>query len=184
MTLDMVQRPTATARRTSPLYHDIASFTRLQYNVPGTKVKIGFVDKCLLPKPSGPSHSVEGSFTFLTAPHRPQFRSVFPFRVAAAQMSAQTSTESNNSTKLCTSLTATTVQGMLAEAEEAKRAGADIVELRIDYLESFSPEADLPVLIQKCGLPAIVTYRPTWEGYVFLKDTCVCIYCVCVCVCV
>jgi len=81
-------------------------------------------------------------------------------------MSAQTTTESNNPTKLCTSLTATTVQGMLAEAQEAQRAGADIVELRIDYLESFSPEADLPVLIQKCGLPVIVTYRPTWEGYV------------------
>ena len=162
MTLDMVQRPTATARRTSPLYHDIAC-TRLQYNVPRT-VKTGFVDKCLLPKPSGPSHSVVGSLSLLTAPHRPQFRSVF--RVATEQMSAQTTTESNNPTKLCTSLTATTVQGMLAEAQEAQRAGADIVELRIDYLESFSPEADLPVLIQKCGLPVIVTYRPTWEGYV------------------
>jgi hypothetical protein len=162
VTLDMVQRPTAIARRTNSLYHDTA-FNRLQYNVPRT-VKSGFVDKCLLPKPSGPSHSVVGSLSLLTAPHRPQFRSVFG--VATAQMSAQTSTESNNHTKLCTSLTATTVQGMLAEAQEAQRAGADIVELRIDYLESFSPEADLPVLIQKCGLPVIVTYRPTWEGYV------------------
>lgn len=65
---------------------------------------------------------------------------------------------------LCTSLVATTVKGMLAEAQEAVANGADIVELRLDYLESFAPEADLPRLLQQCPVPAIATYRPVWEG--------------------
>lgn len=67
-------------------------------------------------------------------------------------------------THLCTSLVAPTVEGMLAEAQEAEQNGADIVELRLDYLQQFAPEADLSRLLQACPLPAIVTYRPTWEG--------------------
>lgn len=65
---------------------------------------------------------------------------------------------------LCTSLTAPTVAGMLEEAHEAVAAGATIVELRIDFLKRFEPEADLQQLIAECPLPAIVTYRPSWEG--------------------
>lgn len=64
---------------------------------------------------------------------------------------------------LCTSLTASTIQGMLAEAQEAQQAGADIVELRIDFLKDLQPDRDLPILRADCPLPAIVTYRPTWE---------------------
>jgi 3-dehydroquinate dehydratase/shikimate dehydrogenase len=67
-------------------------------------------------------------------------------------------------TQLCTSLVAPTIEGMLAEAQEAVANGADIVELRLDYLEQFSPEEDLPRLLKQCPLPAIVTYRPIWEG--------------------
>jgi 3-dehydroquinate dehydratase/shikimate dehydrogenase len=67
-------------------------------------------------------------------------------------------------THLCTSLVAPTVDGMLAEAQEAVQNGADIVELRVDYLEQFAPEQDLPRLLKACPLPAIVTYRPVWEG--------------------
>lgn len=67
-------------------------------------------------------------------------------------------------THLCTSLVADTVEGMLAEAQEAVANGADIVELRLDYLARLDPEADLPRLLQQCPLPAIVTYRPVWEG--------------------
>lgn len=67
-------------------------------------------------------------------------------------------------TLLCTSLVATSVEGMLAEAQEAVANGADIVELRLDYLESFAPDTDLPRLISQCPLPAIATYRPVWEG--------------------
>ncbi len=50
---------------------------------------------------------------------------------------------------------------------QAKAAGADIVELRIDFLEKFSPETDLLRLVgiqQSIEAPIIVTYRPAWEG--------------------
>lgn len=52
---------------------------------------------------------------------------------------------------------------MLAEAQEAQQAGADLVELRIDFLKDLQPDRDLPILRADCPLPAIVTYRPTWE---------------------
>lgn len=67
-------------------------------------------------------------------------------------------------TQLCTSLVASTVQGMLAEAKEAVQKGADIVEIRLDYLQQLDPEKDVPSLLHLCPLPAIITYRPVWEG--------------------
>ncbi|KAL4546682.1 hypothetical protein Ndes2526B_g01887 [Nannochloris sp. 'desiccata'] len=81
-----------------------------------------------------------------------------------AQGPQQSSSPGASSTLLCTSLTAKTVDGMLAEAQEALAAGADIVEIRLDYLEHFSPETDLPSLLDTCPLPVIVTFRPAWEG--------------------
>lgn len=65
---------------------------------------------------------------------------------------------------LTTSITATTVQAALVELREAEAAGADVVELRLDFLEGFEPAADLPTLLAGTKLPAIVTYRPNWEG--------------------
>jgi 3-dehydroquinate dehydratase/shikimate dehydrogenase len=82
----------------------------------------------------------------------------------AAPASGSGSGGTPGGTHLCTSLVASTVEGMLAEAQEAVSNGADIVELRLDYLEQFSPETDLPRLLKECPLPAIATYRPTWEG--------------------
>lgn len=84
----------------------------------------------------------------------------------AAATAAAATGEGRPRTHLCTSLVATTVEGMLAEAQEAVANGADIVELRLDYLEAFSPETDLARLLSQCPLPAIVTYRPVWEGCV------------------
>lgn len=81
---------------------------------------------------------------------------------AAAAAAGQAPPEQR--TLLCTSLVASSVDGMLAEAAEAVANGADVVELRLDYLESFAPEADLPRLLAACPLPAIATYRPVWEG--------------------
>lgn len=72
--------------------------------------------------------------------------------------------ETKKSTLLCSSLTAPSVQGMIEEAQEAKMAGADVVELRLDYLQEFRPEQDLDVLLRQIELPCIVTYRPSWEG--------------------
>ena len=68
------------------------------------------------------------------------------------------------STLLCSSLTASTKHGMLEEAREAKKAGADVVELRLDFLEDFDPSRDLEEMIRGFELPCIVTYRPSWEG--------------------
>ncbi|KAL4425636.1 hypothetical protein ABPG75_009652 [Micractinium tetrahymenae] len=83
---------------------------------------------------------------------------------SAAAESAAAAPPPPQRTLLCTSLVATSVDGMLAEAQEAVANGANIVELRLDYLESFAPETDLPRLVSQCPLPAIATFRPVWEG--------------------
>lgn len=76
----------------------------------------------------------------------------------------QTYQPKKNDTLICTSLTAPSVEEMLQEAREAKTAGADIVELRIDFLDAFHPREDLPRLLRESDMPAIVTFRPKWEG--------------------
>lgn len=69
---------------------------------------------------------------------------------------------------ICTSVTATTVESMVAEIDEAAVLRADLVELRLDFLQDFAePERALKSLFGACqshALPYIVTYRPTWEG--------------------
>lgn len=58
----------------------------------------------------------------------------------------------------------------MQEMQEAKDAGADIMELRLDYLTDLDSQDPLPVLeklitaSKALGLPAIVTLRPAWEG--------------------
>ncbi|GJP40787.1 hypothetical protein CLOM_g439 [Closterium sp. NIES-68] len=47
---------------------------------------------------------------------------------------------------------------------QAKAAGADTAELRVDHLTEFDPSVDLPALLNDRCLPVIVTCRPTWEG--------------------
>ncbi|MBV8879687.1 MAG: shikimate dehydrogenase [Planctomycetaceae bacterium] len=48
----------------------------------------------------------------------------------------------------------------IAAMAEARRAGADLCELRIDYLE----DPDLPKILAAKPLPVLATVRPTWEG--------------------
>uniref|UniRef100_A0A0E0FLP3 Shikimate dehydrogenase n=1 Tax=Oryza nivara TaxID=4536 RepID=A0A0E0FLP3_ORYNI len=68
-------------------------------------------------------------------------------------------------TLLCVPLVARTVEAMRADAAAAAAAGADLVEIRLDFIGSkFRPREDLPRLLRGCPLPAIVTYRPNWEG--------------------
>ena len=78
--------------------------------------------------------------------------------VAAASMPAP-----RNSTLLCTSITAETISGALAEIEEAHDTGATAIELRLDFLQDFGGE-DLKRLLDASRLPVVVTCRPTWEG--------------------
>lgn len=150
-----------TARSTGLLQHDIVSNHRFIGCIKSRSVDNRRTTKSRELSQPTVLHSAPPSKT------QRQHARVSRSSTVSVQMSAEMESRNNLTTKLCTSLTAGTVQGMLAEAQEAQQAGADLVELRIDYLEAFSPEADLPVLIKGCGLPVIVTYRPTWEGYVF-----------------
>lgn len=65
---------------------------------------------------------------------------------------------------LCAPVTGATIAEQHRQAAEAKAEGADIVELRLDYLDKLETAEDLLELIVGCPLPAVVTYRPTWEG--------------------
>ncbi|KAF8061413.1 bifunctional 3-dehydroquinate dehydratase/shikimate dehydrogenase [Scenedesmus sp. PABB004] len=68
-------------------------------------------------------------------------------------------------TMICTSITAPTVDAFLAEIAEAQGTGVDVLELRLDFLTDFTPEAHLEALMAAAApLPYIVTFRPTWEG--------------------
>ncbi|XP_074566731.1 bifunctional 3-dehydroquinate dehydratase/shikimate dehydrogenase, chloroplastic-like [Curcuma longa] len=67
-------------------------------------------------------------------------------------------------TLLCVPLVSKTVEQMVADAAAAKSLGADIVEIRLDHLSYFDAVRDLPLLLRGRPLPALVTYRPKWEG--------------------
>ncbi|XP_057957467.1 bifunctional 3-dehydroquinate dehydratase/shikimate dehydrogenase, chloroplastic-like isoform X3 [Malania oleifera] len=69
-----------------------------------------------------------------------------------------------NSTLICVPLMAATVDQMVIDMVKAKDVGADLVEVRLDCLETFSPRQDLQTLIRDCPLPTLFTYRPKWEG--------------------
>ncbi|KAG8370060.1 hypothetical protein BUALT_Bualt14G0078400 [Buddleja alternifolia] len=69
-----------------------------------------------------------------------------------------------NQTLICAPLMADTVDELVELMHKAKLKGADIVEIRLDHLKSFDPNADIEKLIKQCPLPTLFTYRPTWEG--------------------
>jgi 3-dehydroquinate dehydratase-1 len=54
---------------------------------------------------------------------------------------------------------------VLKDAKLAKDAGADLLELRIDYLDDPASASKLLTVI---GLPVIATLRPEWEGGKFV----------------
>lgn len=86
---------------------------------------------------------------------------------AAADEAAQPSAEtvaSPQRTQICTIVTASSVRDAVRECAEAAASGADIVELRLDFLDAFNPQSDLKPLLAACALPVIVTCRPEWEG--------------------
>ena len=62
-------------------------------------------------------------------------------------------------TLLCVPLVARTVEEMEIDAAAAAAAGGDLVEIRLDFIEGFSPREDLSRLLRSCPLPALVTYR-------------------------
>lgn len=77
---------------------------------------------------------------------------------------------SGDTCALTTSVIAATVEEALLEIVEAVESGADIVELRVDFIDGLDAAVDLPKMLAACSVPCIVTYRPTWEGGQFDGD--------------
>jgi len=65
--------------------------------------------------------------------------------------------------KICVSVKARTINELEWKAKRALDIGGDLVELRIDYLESPSMEK-LTRLVSDLSNRVIVTVRPQWEG--------------------
>ncbi|KAG9151082.1 hypothetical protein Leryth_002654 [Lithospermum erythrorhizon] len=73
-------------------------------------------------------------------------------------------------TLICVPIMADTVDQMVALIHKAKFSGADLVEVRLDHLKSFSPSVDIETVIKQSSLPTLFTYRPTWEGGQYAGD--------------
>ncbi|KAJ6380135.1 hypothetical protein OIU76_016733 [Salix suchowensis] len=69
-----------------------------------------------------------------------------------------------NSTVVCAPLMARSVEQMVIDMQRAKAQGADAVEVRLDFIDSFQPSPDLETIIRNKPLPVIIVYRPRWEG--------------------
>ena len=65
---------------------------------------------------------------------------------------------------ICAVVRAETHERALADLAEARRLGADLAELRLDYLRETPDPARL---IAAKPLPVLVTLRPAWEGGLF-----------------
>ncbi|KAL6223092.1 hypothetical protein ACLB2K_006482 [Fragaria x ananassa] len=59
---------------------------------------------------------------------------------------------------------AETVLKMVRDMSKARDLGADVVEIRLDYLKVFNSNQDLKTLIKESPMPTLFTYRPKWEG--------------------
>ncbi|KAJ4837009.1 hypothetical protein Tsubulata_044429 [Turnera subulata] len=64
-----------------------------------------------------------------------------------------------NPTLICAPIMGDSVDEMAVNMTKAKTAGADLVEIRLDSLKSFTPRADLKTLINRSPLPTLFTYR-------------------------
>ncbi|GMH08358.1 hypothetical protein Nepgr_010198 [Nepenthes gracilis] len=69
-----------------------------------------------------------------------------------------------DATLVCVQVMDDTVDQMLTSISKAMALGADLVEIRLDYLKQFDPHRDLSDLINRSLLPTLLTYRPKWEG--------------------
>ncbi len=73
-------------------------------------------------------------------------------------------------TKICVSLIEMNLSDLLAGANEAKSKGADLIEIRIDYLKRGYSESlfdQLSILRNEVNLPIIITVRPIFEKGLF-----------------
>lgn len=65
--------------------------------------------------------------------------------------------------KICVSVAAPTMREMEKKAERAFGLGADLVELRLDYLSEIDVNTVIAA-IRRFGRRVVVTLRPSWEG--------------------
>jgi len=63
--------------------------------------------------------------------------------------------------RICAALTAHTLNGAIRMAEAAENSGADMLELRLDYLNNYTHLRDL---VKSTRLPTILTLRKRGEG--------------------
>lgn len=72
-------------------------------------------------------------------------------------------TSGNKATLVAVTVTADTPRQMQARMEAAAKAGADVVELRLDYLREVN-KSEVKELLAGKPCPVIVTIRAAWEG--------------------
>jgi len=68
---------------------------------------------------------------------------------------------------ICVTLTGESVSEFFESARKCKALGADLFELRLDFLKENATEhslSELSRLKDEVGLPVILTIRPSWEG--------------------
>ncbi|KDP23587.1 hypothetical protein JCGZ_23420 [Jatropha curcas] len=65
---------------------------------------------------------------------------------------------------------AQSVEQMVRDMYSAKSQGADVVEVRLDYIKNFQPGQDLETILRKKPLPVIIVYRSKCEGGLFEGD--------------
>lgn len=73
-----------------------------------------------------------------------------------------------NPTLICVPIMADSIAKMVVDMAKAKASSADLVEIRLDTLNSFNPYEDLKVLIKECPLPTLFTYR--FQDLIFLSN--------------
>ena len=79
------------------------------------------------------------------------------------QLSGADASAQGRGTLLCTSVVASNKDDALAECAAALNGGADIVELRLDFLRQ-ADTSTLEALVEATAKQCIVTCRPSWEG--------------------
>ena len=62
-------------------------------------------------------------------------------------------------TLVCAPLMAETVEQIMTDMYKAKVQGADLVEIRLDYIKNFQPRQDLETILKKKPLPVLIVYR-------------------------
>lgn len=66
---------------------------------------------------------------------------------------------SNDSIMICGSLTSQSVGEIVSDMHQAKAQGADLVEVRMEYITNFHPRRDLQTILTNKPLPVLIVYR-------------------------